>query len=241
MHDNTGRSALAIAAIIAPIVSCLMIRQANGPNGQKRGLGLVVSRRDPHLPPMNRLTRFMFASMAAFAGLFGGVPMIFAASTTTQSAHDFSFTSIDGENLPLANFKGKAMLIVNTASMCGFTSQYSGLQDLWDSYRDRGLVVLGVPSDDFGGQELDSAAEVKSFCTMNYNIDFPMTEIVHVKGPAAHPYYKWVAEAHGGLAVPRWNFHKHLVDADGHLVDWFVSTTGPSSSKLRRAIEKILP
>ena len=98
-----------------------------------------------------------------------------------------------------------------------------------------------MPSDDFGGQELDSAAEVKSFCTMNYNIDFPMTDIVHVKGPAAHPYYKWVAEAHGGLAVPRWNFHKHLVDADGHLVDWFVSTTGPSSSKLRRAIEKILP
>ena len=195
----------------------------------------------PIYTPMNRLTRFMFASMAAFAGLFGGVPMIFAASTTTQSAHDFSFASIDGENLPLANFKGKAMLIVNTASMCGFTSQYSGLQDLWDSYRDRGLVVLGVPSDDFGGQELDSAAEVKSFCTMNYNIDFPMTDIVHVKGPAAHPYYKWVAEAHGGLAVPRWNFHKHLVDADGHLVDWFVSTTGPSSSKLRRAIEKTLP
>ena len=114
--------------------------------------------------------------------------MIFAASTTTQSAHDFSFASIDGEILPLANFKGKAVLIVNTASMCGFTSQYSGLQDLWDSYRDRGLVVLGVPSDDFGGQELDSAAEVKSFCTINFDIDFPMTDIVRVKGPLAHPY-----------------------------------------------------
>ena len=195
---------------------------------------------DPYLPPMNGLTRFMFAFMVVMTGLFGGVPMIFAASTT-QSAHDFSFTSIDGENLPLANFKGKALLIVNTASMCGFTSQYSGLQALWESYRDRGLVVLGVPSDDFGGQELDSAVEVKSFCTINYNIDFPMTDIVHVKGPAAHPYYKWVAEAHGGLAVPRWNFHKHLVDADGRLIDWFVSTTGPSSSNLRRAIEKTLP
>ena len=166
--------------------------------------------------------------------------MIFASSTT-RSAHDFSFTSIDGENLPLANFKGKVLLIVNTASMCGFSSQYRGLQDLWSSYRDRGLVVLGVPSDDFGGQELDSAAEVKSFCTINYNIDFPMTDIVHVKGSAAHPYYKWVSDAHGGLAVPRWNFHKHLIDTTGNLVDWFVSTTSPSSAKLRQSIERILP
>ena len=149
---------------------------------------------------MSGLTRFMFASIAVMTGFFGGVPMIFAASTTIQSAHDFSFTSIDGQNLPLANFKGKAVLIVNTASMCGFTSQYSGLQDLWDSYRDHGLVVLGVPSDDFGGQELDSAAEVKSFCKINYKIDFPMTDIVRVKGSAAHPYYRWVAEEHGGLA-----------------------------------------
>jgi glutathione peroxidase len=190
---------------------------------------------------MNRSTNFLFVFLAAMTGLFGGMPMISAASTTTQSAHDFSFASIDGEKLPLANFKGKAVLIVNTASMCGFTSQYSGLQDLWNSYRDRGLVVLGVPSNDFGGQELDSAAEVKSFCTINFDIDFPMTDIVHVKGPLAHPYYKWVAAVHGGLAVPRWNFHKHLVDANGHLVDWFVPTTGPSSSKLLRAIEKILP
>ena len=204
-------------------------------------MALVVSRIAHHFIDMNTLKHLVIAYIALITIFFGGVPMISAASTTTQSAHDFSFTSIDGESLPLANFKGKALLIVNTASMCGFSSQYSGLQDLWDSYRDRGLVVLGVPSDDFGGQELDTAAEVKSFCTINYNIDFPMTDIVHVKGPAAHPYYKWVAEAHGGLAVPRWNFHKHLVDADGRLVSWFVSTTGPSSSKLRRAIEKILP
>ena len=190
---------------------------------------------------MSRAIRYIVAYMAVLIGLFGGVPVIFAASTTLQTAHDFSFTNIDGENLPLAIFKGKAVLIVNTASMCGFTPQYTGLQNIWDSYRDRGLVVLGVPSDDFGGQELDSAAEVKSFCTINYNIDFPMTDIVHVKGPAAHPYYKWVADTHGRLAVPRWNFHKHLVDADGRLVDWFVSTTGPSSPKLHRAIEKILP
>ena len=240
MRNNAGHGAVAIAVLIAPRIACRMIRQINVLNGQKRGVGLVVSKRDPHLKVMTRLTHFIFLFLAVFASLIGGAPVIFAASTT-QSAHDFSFTSIDGENLPLASLKGKAVLIVNTASMCGFTSQYKGLQELWDSYRDRGLVVLGVPSDDFGGQELDSAAEVKSFCTINYNIDFPMTDIVHVKGPSAHPYYKWVAEAHGGLAVPRWNFHKHLVDADGHLVDWFVSTTRPTSSKLRRAIEKILP
>ena len=167
--------------------------------------------------------------------------MVFAASTTAQSAHDFKFTTIDGADLPLSNFRGKALLIVNTASMCGFTPQYSSLQSLWDSYRDRGLVVLGVPSDDFGGQELDTAAEVKSFCQINYDIDFPMTDITHVKGPTAHPYYKWVADTHGGLAVPRWNFHKHLIDTNGNLVDWFVSTTGPSSSKLRQSVEKLLP
>ncbi len=167
--------------------------------------------------------------------------MVFAASKTSKSAHDFKFVSIDGSSLPLADFKGKPLLIVNTASMCGFTPQYKGLQALWDTYRDRGLVVIGVPSDDFGGQELDSAADVKSFCSMNYSIDFPMTDIVRVKGPAAHPYYRWVSEAHGGLAMPRWNFHKHLVDANGNLVDWFVPTTSPSSSKLRKAIEKVLP
>ena len=189
---------------------------------------------------MRGLTHLLLLLLAAFASLLGGAPMIYAASTT-QSAHDFNFTSIDVENFSLASLKGKAVLIVNTASMCGFTSQYKGLQDLWENYRDRGLVVLGVPSDDFGGQELDSAADVKSFCTINYNIDFPMTDIVRVKGPLAHPYYKWVAEAHGVLAVPRWNFHKHLIDANGNLIDWFASTTGPKSSKLLRAIEKILP
>ena len=210
-------------------------------SAKKCHLALVVGCIEPYFTNMSIVIRLIFVYAVMLIGLFGGVPVIYAASTTIQTAHDFSFTSIDGESLPLAKFKGKAVLIVNTASMCGFTSQYTGLQDLWDSYRDRGLVVLGVPSDDFGGQELDTAAEVKSFCTINYNINFPMTDIVHVKGPAAHPYYKWVAEAHGGLAVPRWNFHKHLVDADGRLVNWFVSTTGPSSSKLRRAIEKILP
>ena len=159
---------------------------------------------------------------------------------TAATAHDFSFTSIDGSELRLADYKGKIVLLVNTASMCGFTGQYEGLQSLWLDYRDRGLIVLGVPSDDFGGQELDTAEQVKSFCTLNYGIDFPLTDIVVVKGPNAHPYYKWIADEHGSLAVPRWNFHKHVIDADGKLVDWFASTTSPNSNRLRNAIETAL-
>ena len=156
------------------------------------------------------------------------------------TAHEFSFRSIDGGDLPLVNFKGKVILLVNTASMCGFTGQYKGLQELWVDYKDHGLIVLGVPSDDFGGQELDTAKDVKSFCTLNYGIDFPMTDIVLVKGPNAHPYYKWIAEEHGSLALPRWNFHKHVIDGNGRLVDWFASTTSPDSKRLRDAIETAL-
>ena len=156
------------------------------------------------------------------------------------TAHDFSLTSIDGGALPLETYRGKVVLLVNTASMCGFTSQYEGLQSLWTEYKDKGLVVLGVPSDDFGGQELDDAKQVKEFCTLNYGIDFPMADIVHVKGSNAHPYFKWIADAHGGLAVPRWNFHKYLVSADGKLIDWFSSPTPPTSAKVLKAIETLL-
>ena len=156
------------------------------------------------------------------------------------TAHDFSFTSIDGDDLPLANFKGKVILLVNTASMCGFTGQYEGLQSIWAEYRNRGLVVLGVPSDDFGGQELESADQIKSFCTLNYGVDFPMTDVAVIKGPEAHPYYKWIADAHGSLAMPRWNFHKHVISADGELVDWFASTTSPKSLRLRKVLESAL-
>ena len=159
---------------------------------------------------------------------------------TAATAHDFSFTSIDGSELRLADYKGKIVLLVNTASMCGFTGQYEGLQSLWLDYRDRGLIVLGVPSDDFGGQELDTAEQVKSFCTLNYGIDFPLTDIAVVKGPNAHPYYKWIADEHGSLAVPRWNFHKHMIDANGKLLDWFASSTSPKSNRLRKAIETAL-
>jgi glutathione peroxidase len=155
------------------------------------------------------------------------------------TAHDFTFESIDGGPLRLADYAGRPILLVNTASMCGFTPQYEALQSLWAEYRDRGLVVLGVPSDDFGGQEYDSSAEIKQFCEINYGIDFPMTEKVAVKGDDAHPYYRWVG-MQGRLMVPKWNFHKHLIDGEGRIVDWFASTTAPDSRKVIAAIEKQL-
>ena len=185
---------------------------------------------------MSRKLTHRFLLLLALVMLKGGIMPAAAAST----AHDFSFTSIDGGDLSLEKYRGKVVLLVNTASMCGFTGQYEGLQSLWTEYKDKGLVVLGVPSDDFGGQEFDNAKKVKEFCTLNYGIDFPMADIVRVKGPNAHPYYKWVADAHGGLAVPRWNFHKHVIDGNGDLVDWFASTTGPKSGRLRKSIENAL-
>ena len=197
--------------------------------------GVVLAQLNHHFHPMKTKLQLKLLLLLGLA-LVGGVVKTAVAAT----AHDFTFTSIDGGDLPLAEYKGKVVLLVNTASMCGFTSQYTALQNLWENYRDRGFVVIGVPSDDFGGQELDTAEQVKSFCTLTYGVDFPMTEIVLVKGPKAHPYYKWIADVHGSLALPRWNFHKHLIDADGKLTDWFASTTSPASALLKDAIETAL-
>ena len=165
--------------------------------------------------------------------------LAFPAASAPLTAHNFTFENIDGGPLPLSNFAGKTVLLVNTASMCGFTAQYEALQTVYDKYRDAGLVVLGVPSDDFGSQEYDSADEIKQFCEINYGITFPMTDKVRVKGDNAHPYYQWVA-AQGRMKLPRWNFYKHVIDADGNLVEWFASTTSPDSSKVINAIEKQL-
>ena len=153
----------------------------------------------------------------------------------------FSFTSIEGQPLSLADYRGKAVLVVNTASRCGFTHQYAGLQTLWETYRDRGLVVLGVPSNDFGAQEPGSETEIKEFCIVNFNIDFPMTEKQVVSGANAHPFYQWSGEQLGVLSKPKWNFYKILLDSDGNAVDWFASTTGPDANKLIAAIESVLP
>jgi glutathione peroxidase len=177
-----------------------------------------------------RKRAMLFALMALFAG-----PA--AAAEPAASAHDFSFTAIEGGELPLAQYRGKVVLLVNTASQCGFTPQYAGLQEVWERYRERGLVVLGVPSNDFGGQEPGSEAEIKQFCEVNFNVDFPLTAKESVVGDAAHPFYRWAAETLGFVAKPRWNFHKYLIGPEGELVDWFATTTAPTAPKVTEAIE----
>lgn len=156
-----------------------------------------------------------------------------------QTAHDFEFTAIDGNPLPLSQFKGKVLLVVNTASECGFTGQYQGLQKLYETYKDKGLVVLGVPSNDFGGQEPGSAKEIKQFCETKFRVTFPLAEKAVVKGDAAHPFYKWVSGVKGSI-VPKWNFHKYLIAKDGTFVDYYISSTEPNSDKIRKAIEQEL-
>jgi glutathione peroxidase len=158
----------------------------------------------------------------------------------SKNAHDFDFVSIDGDAMPLANFEGKPLLVVNTASFCGYTPQYEGLQTLWSRYRDKGLIVIGVPSNDFGAQEPGSEAEIKGFCELNYDVDFPLTSKQVVKGEAAHPFYRWAAEVGGEAAKPKWNFHKLLIAPDGSLAKAFPTKTEPTSPEVTRAIEDLL-
>ena len=156
------------------------------------------------------------------------------------TAHDFTFTSIDGAPLPLSDFKGKAVLVVNTASKCGLTPQYEGLETLYRENRDHGLVVLGVPSNQFAGQEPGTDAEIKDFCTLNYAVDFPMTAKVDVKDAARHPFYAWAEEALGPTAVPVWNFHKILIGPDGEAVAAFGPRTDPLDPEITSAVADLL-
>ena len=156
------------------------------------------------------------------------------------NAHSFSFTSIDGKPMPMTAYKGKAVLVVNTASACGLTPQYKGLEALWRTYKDKGLVVLGVPSNDFGAQEPGSEKEIKTFCETSFGVDFPMTSKNHVIGPNAHPLYQWAAKELGEGAQPRWNFHKYLIGKDGSLAGTFGSRTEPEAADVKQAIEAAL-
>lgn len=163
-----------------------------------------------------------------------------AAPDANKTAYDFSFESLGGEPMPLSAYKGKVLLVVNTASQCGFTPQYKGLEALYEKYKDKGLVIIGVPSNDFGAQEPGSATEIKKFCELNYGVTFPMTSKQVVSGDGADPFYKWVYSVLGFGSAPKWNFHKYLINAQGMPVDYFASTTGPDSDKLTSAIEKLL-
>lgn len=159
---------------------------------------------------------------------------------SAKSAYDFSFRAIGGGDLPVARFRGKVLLVVNVASQCGLTPQYSGLERLWKARRDDGLVVLGVPANDFGAQEPGTESEIKMFCETRFAVDFPMTAKEHVIGPDAHPLYKWVAEELGEDAAPKWNFHKYIFARDGSIGGTFGSRTPPDAPELTVAIDAAL-
>ena len=153
--------------------------------------------------------------------------------------YDFKINSITGDQIDLKDFKGKPVLIVNTASYCGFTKQYNDMQELWEKYRDRGLIVLGVPSNSFNQEKSDNSA-VKEFCEVNFNINFPLTEITDVKGDNAHEIYKWAKANYGKSAVPKWNFYKILINKEGKIEDTYASLTSPTSNKITKKIENLL-
>lgn len=157
-----------------------------------------------------------------------------------SSAHDYSFDAIAGGPLPMTTFKDKVVLLVNVASKCGLTPQYDGLEKLYTDYKDRGLVVLGVPCNQFMGQEPGTEQEIQTFCSTTYGIDFPMTAKVDVKEAGAHPLYKWAEQQLGEPAVPVWNFHKILIGKDGKALQAFGPRTEPQDPGLLAAIEAAL-
>ena len=152
---------------------------------------------------------------------------------------DLSIKSNNGDILNLKDYKNNVVLIVNTASYCGFTNQYADMQKLWDNYKDKGLLVLGVPSNSFN-QEKNDDSEVKKFCEVNFNINFPLTSITSVKGDDAHEIYKWARENHGKSAIPKWNFHKILINKNGKVAETYSSFTNPMSKKIISKIETLL-
>ena len=161
-------------------------------------------------------------------------------SDNSKTLFDFKINTINGDELNLSTYKGKTVLIVNVASNCGFTKQYDDLQNLYDTYSEKGLVILGIPSNQFGNQEPGSEDEIKDFCKTNFNITFPMTSKYDVKGENAHPIFLWAKKSFGNSTVPKWNFHKILVNKDGKIVDTFASFTNPKSNKIIKKIEDIL-
>ncbi len=161
-------------------------------------------------------------------------------SMENKTFYDFELELITGETISLDKYEGKAVLLVNVASKCGFTKQYTDLQNLWEKYREKNLIVLGVPSNQFGSQEPGSNDEIKDFCETNFNINFPMTSKYDVKGENAHDVYKWAKDTFGKSAVPKWNFHKILIDKNGKIHDTFASFTNPMSKKIIKELENIL-
>ena len=161
------------------------------------------------------------------------------SKTYAEIAYNFKFNGIDGKTINLADYENKVLVVVNVASRCGFTPQYSDLQKVWEDYKDKNVVKIGVPTNNFK-QEPGSNKEIKDFCETNFNINFPMTEKIDVLGKNAHPFFKWARENYGNSAIPKWNFHKTIVGKDGKVANTFSSITKPSSEKFRKAIEKLI-
>ena len=156
-----------------------------------------------------------------------------------MSAYAFSFPALSGDDIRLAAFTGKPVLVVNTASLCGYTPQYAGLQELWTEFKDRGLTIIGVPSNDFGGQEPGGMAEIADTAQHQYGVTFPIAAKSVVLGPKAHPFYKWAAEARP-KDVPKWNFHKYLIGRDGYIAEVFPSAVEPADTRIKTAVAKAL-
>lgn len=176
----------------------------------------------------------LYSLFLIVAGLFPSTP----SESYTLNAYDFSFKDIDGNNLKFKDYKGKVLLIVNTASFCGFTSQYKAMQALWDDYKDKDFVLIGIPSNDFY-QESDTEKEVKNFCERTFGVNFPMTSITSVRGKDAHPFYKWAKLTYGTKTVPKWNFHKILIDKNGKVVETYSSMTKPTDDKVVSKIDSL--
>ena len=175
--------------------------------------------------------------------LFTILMILFSSNVSAKYnnlAYDFNFKDLDGSDLKLNEYKGKVIIVINVASQCGFTKQYDDMQKIWEKYQSKGIIMLGVPSNDFGNQEPGDSKEIKNFCDAKFGISFPMTEKVVVKGDKAHPFFKWAKENHGKSAIPKWNFHKIIIGKDGKVHDTFGSITNPSSQKFIISIEKAL-
>ena len=173
---------------------------------------------------------FIFIVMISFLDTHG-------KADYNKLAYDFKFNDLVGSELNLNGFKNKVIVVINVASQCGFTKQYDDMQKVWDKYQDRGIMMLGVPSNDFGKQEPGSNEEIKNFCEAKFGSTFPMTEKNSVKGDNAHPFYIWARKNHGKSAIPKWNFHKIIIGKDGKVLDTFASITNPSSKKFIKALE----
>ena len=178
----------------------------------------------------------------AFNSLLAASLLVIQPGATLMAQADpapsFQFASIDGGSYDTAKWRGKPVLVVNTASLCGYTPQYGGLQELWTEFNGRGLMIIGVPSNDFGGQEPGGATEITA-TTQNHHVTFPIAAKAVVKGPNAHPFYKWAAEARP-KDVPRWNFHKYLIGRDGYIADVFPESVAPEDTRIKTAIARAL-